>query len=120
MGYLAHTNHSSPNIICKEKDYSKVILPDTFHRLGRINVLLNEKVDSVIKSCAKDFYQTTKMRLMPYAGTKILEIQRVNSWHRYTCIIMNSWREPYGSVIATRARANFAHTVLKIILLTEI
>ena len=60
-GYLAHTNHFlSPNIICKEKDHGKVILPDTFHRLGRINVLLNEKVDSVDQKLCQRFLSDHK------------------------------------------------------------
>ncbi len=41
-GYIAHTNHFlSMNLVCRENDFGKVILPDTFHRLGRINVLLS-------------------------------------------------------------------------------
>jgi isopenicillin-N N-acyltransferase-like protein len=60
-GYLAHTNHFlSPNIICKEKDHGKVILPDTFHRLGRINVLLNENVDSVDQKLCQRFLSDHK------------------------------------------------------------
>jgi len=42
-GYLSHTNHFlCSNLICRVQDKGKVILPDTFHRLGRINRLLDQ------------------------------------------------------------------------------
>jgi isopenicillin-N N-acyltransferase-like protein len=40
-GWLAHTNHfTAPHLLSKVKDNGKVILPDSFQRLGRINTLL--------------------------------------------------------------------------------
>jgi len=52
-GYLAHTNHFlCTNLICHVRDHGKVILPDTFHRLGRIKGLLENRKGSVdLKTC---------------------------------------------------------------------
>lgn len=41
-GWLTHTNHfTAPNLINKVEDKGKTMLPDTFQRLGRINMLLS-------------------------------------------------------------------------------
>jgi isopenicillin-N N-acyltransferase-like protein len=40
-GWLSHTNHfTASHLLSKVKDKGKVILPDSFQRLGRINTLL--------------------------------------------------------------------------------
>lgn len=55
-GYLAHTNHFlCQNLICKLFDHGKVILPDTFHRLGRINSLLGVNNNSLNFDKCTDF-----------------------------------------------------------------
>lgn len=41
-GWLTHTNHfTAPNLLSRVEDKGKTILPDTFQRLGRINMLLS-------------------------------------------------------------------------------
>ncbi|MBN1333844.1 MAG: hypothetical protein JW971_08760 [Synergistales bacterium] len=55
-GYLAHTNHFlCINHVCNVKDHGKVILPDTFHRLGRIKGLLENKKGSVDFNTCHEF-----------------------------------------------------------------
>lgn len=41
-GYIAHTNHFTSQRLIGVHDHGKVILPDTFHRLGRIKQLIRE------------------------------------------------------------------------------
>ncbi len=41
-GYIAHTNHFTSLRLVGVHDHGKVILPDTFHRLGRIKRLIQE------------------------------------------------------------------------------
>lgn len=55
-GWLTHTNHfTAVNLITKFEDKGKSILPDTFQRLGRINVLIKEKEGSISFENCKEF-----------------------------------------------------------------
>ena len=111
-GYLAHTNHFlSPNIICKEKDHGKVILPDTFHRLGRINVLLNEKVDSVDQKLCQRFLSDHKNApdaICRHEDPRDPEGKQLASVYS---IIMNLMERTLWISDSNPCRANFAHTV---------
>ncbi|HAF49749.1 MAG TPA: acyl-CoA--6-aminopenicillanic acid acyl-transferase [Synergistaceae bacterium] len=46
-GYIAHTNHFTSLRLVGVHDHGKVILPDTFHRLGRIKRLIREHSGSI-------------------------------------------------------------------------
>jgi isopenicillin-N N-acyltransferase-like protein len=55
-GFLAHTNHFiAMNMIFKNTDNGKAILPDTFHRLGRINSLIEENLPELDTNKFKEF-----------------------------------------------------------------
>lgn len=55
-GSLYHTNHFlAPNMVCRVRDYGKVILPDTFQRLGRIKDLIRERAGKVDFAACREF-----------------------------------------------------------------
>jgi isopenicillin-N N-acyltransferase-like protein len=55
-GFLCHTNHFlAPNLVCRVRDYGKVILPDTFQRLGRIRDLIRERAGQVDLAACREF-----------------------------------------------------------------
>jgi len=55
-GWLTHTNHFfAPNLVSRLEDRGKTMLPDTFQRLGRINVLIGEREGQVGFDCCREF-----------------------------------------------------------------
>lgn len=55
-GFLAHTNHFlSPNLLGNVRDHGKSLLPDTFHRLSRINSLLRQAGGAITIEASQSF-----------------------------------------------------------------
>lgn len=55
-GFLCHTNHFlSLNLMINEHDHGKSVLPDTFHRLGRINSLIKHNRNNLTFDIYKKF-----------------------------------------------------------------